>query len=90
MTTADVCMTASGNPEVTESLAPHNRWDEIRAANARNAGRSSSWDALRQGHERSQIAGSSDAASFSAENDRAREQAQFDAMLEAERRKAQT
>jgi hypothetical protein len=65
--------------------SPPSRWDEIRAANARNAAQQSSWDALRQNHERNQVARTDDAYS-STENDRAQEQARFDAMLEAERR----
>ncbi|KAF9822068.1 hypothetical protein IEO21_00062 [Rhodonia placenta] len=66
-----------------------NRWEEIRAANARKAGQSSSWDALRQNHERSRMQGQNGAAGadrLSGETDRAQEQAQFDALLEAERR----
>ena len=64
--------------------SPHSRWDEIRAANARNAAQHSSWDALRQNHERNQVAKIDDAYSFT-DSDRAQEQARFDAMLEAER-----
>ena len=70
------------------------RWDEIRAANAR-AGRSSTWDVLRQSHERNQIPGNSQSTEVpsgppldDADAERAREQARFDAWLEAERKAA--
>lgn len=66
---------------------PHARWDDIRTANARNVGRNSSWDALRQKHERDRVAGTEE-ASFWTENDRTQEQAQFDAMVEEERKRA--
>ncbi|GJE87628.1 hypothetical protein PsYK624_037110 [Phanerochaete sordida] len=69
------------------------RWNEIRTANARGA-QASSWDALRQQHERRRnvddvqqqqppagLPGMSDL-----EAERAQEQARFDAMLEAERK----
>lgn len=75
-------------PAVSETTLK-NRWEEIRAANARKAGQSSSWDALRQNHERSRMQGQNGAAGadrLSGETDRAQEQAQFDALLEAERR----
>ena len=72
---------------------PASRWDEIRAANARGS-RPSSWDALRQQRERGENpdyvqqpvapTGPTDA-----DAERAREQARFDAMLEAERRLSQ-
>ncbi|KIM85322.1 hypothetical protein PILCRDRAFT_817326 [Piloderma croceum F 1598] len=82
-----------GGQSSTESTStrtdtsPHSRWDEIRAANTRNAAQHSSWDALRQNHERNQVARTDDAYS-STESDRAQEQARFDAMLEAERRRS--
>lgn len=67
------------------------RWDEIRAANARTS-RASSWDTLRQQHERGQNTdyvqqpASPANTPTSADLERAQEQARFDAMLEAERR----
>lgn len=76
------------SPESTGTNSPsHGRWDELRAANIKQVGRSSSWDALRQSHERERMVDATD-ASRSTENDRAQKQAQFDAMLEAERRVA--
>ena len=60
------------------------RWDEIRAANARNTGRQSSWDALRQNHERDRV----QKAEGESGSERAQEQARFDAMLEAEEEKS--
>lgn len=75
----------------TPSAAPttaSSRWDQIRAANARNPG-TSSWDTLRQSHERvsvqrSQFGVSTNPDEF-ARNDQATEQARFDALLEQER-----
>ncbi|KAK0506179.1 hypothetical protein EDD18DRAFT_20996 [Armillaria luteobubalina] len=66
----------------------YSRWDQIRAANARNPG-TSSWDTLRQSHERvsvqrSQFGVSTNPDEF-ARNDQATEQARFDALLEQER-----
>ncbi|KAI0348502.1 hypothetical protein BDW22DRAFT_1350728 [Trametopsis cervina] len=76
------------NPRVSS------RWDQIRAANAKG-GKTSTWDALRQGHERNQTSNSDNlhptqvpTATNSADAERMREQAQFDAMLEAERQQA--
>ncbi|KZP31245.1 hypothetical protein FIBSPDRAFT_1037698 [Athelia psychrophila] len=80
---------SANGSETAASSAVHSRWEDIRVANARKSKRSSSWDALREGHERSADVASADDAPFTADNDRAREQAQFDAMLDAERRKSQ-
>ena len=77
----------SNTTSTSTNFPSHGRWDELRAANIKQAGRNSSWDALRQSHERERIADGTD-ASQSTENDRAQEQAQFDAMLEAERKAA--
>jgi len=63
------------------------KWDQIRVENARNAGRQSSWDMIRQQHERARIPSSSTPSSDSSGDDRALEQARFDSLLEAERRK---
>jgi len=63
------------------------RWEEIRAANARSASQSS-WDALRQSHERGRMKGAEGEDRPSEEMDRTQEQAQFDALLEAERKRA--
>lgn len=68
------------------------RWDEIRATNARGA-KPSSWDNLRQKHEKTQISDQlqpSQPPSISNDTDaeRVREQARFDAILEAERKVA--
>jgi hypothetical protein len=68
-------------------------WDAIRAANARTQGKESSWDALRQGHERVRVQGEMEQATqpaSSLKDDRAIAQEQFDALLEAERRRGQS
>ena len=75
----------SGNAPQSSS-----RWEEIRAANARGA-RPSTWDALRQRHEKAQVAdhvqsGHTPSVTNDADVERAREQARFDAMLETERK----
>ncbi|TFK41066.1 hypothetical protein BDQ12DRAFT_678831 [Crucibulum laeve] len=77
-------------PVASPAAASTSKWDQIRATNARKAG-SSSWDNLRQQHERTTIPRSpgggsgSDSVAASANNDRAAEQAEFDALLEKER-----
>ncbi|KAI0778578.1 hypothetical protein BD413DRAFT_601313 [Trametes elegans] len=64
-------------------------WDAIREANARNAGRQSSWDALRERYERQRTAGRvQQKESTEIEDPRAQAQAEFDAILEAERKAA--
>ncbi|KAI0375397.1 hypothetical protein BV20DRAFT_1048541 [Pilatotrama ljubarskyi] len=64
-------------------------WDAIREANARNAGRHSSWDELRQRHERQRTVGRvQQAEAAEVEDPRAQAQAEFDAILEAERKAA--
>ncbi|KAK7694813.1 hypothetical protein QCA50_002001 [Cerrena zonata] len=89
----------SGSTAATQTSRNATKWDEIRAANARGA-QNSAWDVLRQQHERERMLErqqqqqrSSDNGSFASppstrysDDDRAREQARFDAMLEAERR----
>ncbi|KAF8446031.1 hypothetical protein L210DRAFT_3610585 [Boletus edulis BED1] len=69
------------------------RWDEVRAANARSFGQSS-WDTIRQRHERSRLphpSGPPTNSSPSTEaDDRTAAQAKFDALLEAERRRDQS
>jgi len=73
---------------------PKNRWEEIRAVNARPAGYVSSWDTIRQRYERNKLPSSTSSQSngppSSATDDRATEQARFDAILEAERRKGRS
>ncbi|OCH95805.1 hypothetical protein OBBRIDRAFT_883742 [Obba rivulosa] len=65
----------------------HSRWDELRAAKARNDASVSSWESLRQTRDRQQV--SRPRADDQPEMDeRAMEQAKFDAMMEEERRKA--
>lgn len=73
---------------------PSSRWDEIRAASGRGA-KPSSWDALRQGHEKTRVPDQMRSAQVpsvtddaGADAERAQEQARFDAMLEAERKVA--
>ncbi|KAF8898644.1 hypothetical protein BD779DRAFT_1484933 [Infundibulicybe gibba] len=59
---------------------PSSKWDQIRALNSRTAGHSS-WDTLRQNHERARMS----TKNSEEPTDRAMEQAQFDDMLEKER-----
>ncbi len=71
---------------------PRSRWEEIRAASARKA-QTSSWDALRQDHERAAVSDNVQSASIpfplnGVDPERAQEQARFDALLEAERKMA--
>ncbi|EAU93064.1 hypothetical protein CC1G_06784 [Coprinopsis cinerea okayama7 len=81
--------TASSSPSspAAPPAAPTSAWDRIRAANAQQT-QQSSWDALRQSHERSRVPrppqdGSSDNRFY--DSDRAAEQAKFDELLEKER-----
>ncbi|KAG6337337.1 hypothetical protein ID866_1762 [Astraeus odoratus] len=64
------------------------RWEEIRAANARNMGQRSTWDEIRQQHERSKIPPPIDGTAISKQEDRVGAQAKFEAMLEAERQRS--
>ncbi|KAG2159958.1 uncharacterized protein EDB93DRAFT_30480 [Suillus bovinus] len=77
-----------------QAAQPKNRWEEIRAANARSAGYVSSWDTIRQRHERNRLPHSTSSPSSdppsSGMDDRATEQAKFDAILEAERKRGQS
>ncbi|EMD42227.1 hypothetical protein CERSUDRAFT_110760 [Gelatoporia subvermispora B] len=66
---------------------PRTRWDELRVANARNVASDSSWESLRQIHERQQVS-TSQPDDQPEMDERALEQAKFDALLEEERRKA--
>ncbi|KAH9898009.1 hypothetical protein C8Q73DRAFT_683352 [Cubamyces lactineus] len=70
---------------------PKSTWEAIREANARNTGRHSSWDELRQRHERQRTAGrvqQKESVPEEVEDPRAKAQAEFDAILEAERKAA--
>ncbi|KAG1761920.1 hypothetical protein EDD22DRAFT_894044 [Suillus occidentalis] len=86
----------SNAPDATSPQAtqPKNRWEEIRAANARSVGYVSSWDAIRQRHERNRLPNSTSSPGndppSSGMDDRTAEQAKFDAILEAERRRGQS
>lgn len=81
----------AASPQATQ---PQNRWEEIRAANARSVGYASSWDAIRQRHERNRLPNSTSSPRndppSSGVDDRTAEQAKFDAILEAERRRGQS
>ncbi|KAG6888677.1 hypothetical protein C0995_006667 [Termitomyces sp. Mi166 len=82
--------TLSSIPDIQKpSINPPSKWDQIRAANARPS-TNSSWDALRQSHERTRVpsmTSAPDSIAFqrSRDEDRAAEQAKFDEMLERER-----
>ncbi|KAH9837134.1 uncharacterized protein C8Q71DRAFT_756910 [Rhodofomes roseus] len=65
---------------------PKSRWGDIRAANTRGGAQQSSWDVLRQSHERNKIDTDTPEGRPAEETSRTDEQAQFDALLEAERR----
>ncbi|KAI9060197.1 hypothetical protein FKP32DRAFT_1605585 [Trametes sanguinea] len=71
---------------------PKGAWEAIREANARNSGRHSTWDELRQRHERQRAPGRPQARQSEPteeeEDPRAKAQAEFDAILEAERKAA--
>ncbi|KAG2044746.1 hypothetical protein BDR03DRAFT_937151 [Suillus americanus] len=77
-----------------QAAQPKNRWEEIRAANARSSGYASSWDTIRQRHERDRLPNSTSSPTNDPPSpgmdDRAAEQAKFDAILEAERRRGQS
>jgi hypothetical protein len=74
-----------------QAAQPKNRWEEIRAANARSAGYVSSWDTIRQRHERNRLPDSTSSPTNDPPlSDRTAEQAKFDAILEAERRRGQS
>ncbi|KAH9950498.1 hypothetical protein B0H21DRAFT_819296 [Amylocystis lapponica] len=85
-TSAEIARPPSSSSE--DSSRPANRWDQIRAANARNAGQPSSWDILRQQHERERVVKKTVSEDRFDDVDLAEEQARFDAMVDAERRKA--
>ncbi|PIL31578.1 hypothetical protein GSI_06280 [Ganoderma sinense ZZ0214-1] len=77
------------------SARPKSTWEAIREANTQNAGRHSSWDQLRQRHERQRVSESGRVpvqqdtnSSSEIEDPRAKAQAEFDAILEAERKAA--
>ncbi|KAF8560440.1 hypothetical protein OG21DRAFT_1480249 [Imleria badia] len=69
------------------------RWDEVRAANSRNAGQSS-WDTIRQRHERNRLPDPNgppiDSSPITEVDEGAAAQAKFDALLEGERRRGQS
>jgi len=81
---------ASSNTMRTDALAPltvsSSKWEQIRANS--NVSRNSSWDAIRQSHERNHVINPGDTDNCDYETryeDRAKEQAKFDALLEKER-----
>ncbi|EJF67044.1 hypothetical protein DICSQDRAFT_47689 [Dichomitus squalens LYAD-421 SS1] len=73
------------SPAKDAPARPKSTWEAIREANAQNAGKHSSWDELRQRHERRRV---SDSGRESIEDPRAQAQKEFDAILEAERKAA--
>ncbi|TBU34518.1 hypothetical protein BD311DRAFT_746308 [Dichomitus squalens] len=93
------------SPAKEAPVRPKSTWEAIREANAQNAGKHSSWDELRQRHERRRVSDSgqasvgrdqvSDSDSTSPttseiEDPRAQAQKEFDAILEAERKAARS
>ncbi|EIW64380.1 uncharacterized protein TRAVEDRAFT_158572 [Trametes versicolor FP-101664 SS1] len=88
--TASTGTPSSSNASQEPAVRQKSTWDAIREANARNNGRRSSWDELRQRHERQRTAGRvQQNESAEDEDPRAQAQAEFDAILEAERKVAQ-
>ncbi|KAL4064919.1 hypothetical protein V8B97DRAFT_1919869 [Scleroderma yunnanense] len=80
----------SGSETGNQTTAFKSRWDEIRAANARGVGQHSTWDVIRQRHERHKVSSPSSTGDESANNeqeDRVVAQARFEAMVEAERQR---
>ncbi|KAK1232699.1 hypothetical protein PQX77_004175 [Marasmius sp. AFHP31] len=63
---------------------PHTQWDEIRGSKS-NTATPSTWDKLRQNAERSAVQSNPDQQRSTNDDDRARAQAEFDALLEKER-----
>ncbi|KAI0639796.1 hypothetical protein C8Q77DRAFT_1152743 [Trametes polyzona] len=90
--TDSAALTDSSSPSSAshESPArPKSAWEAIREANARNSGRHSSWDELRQRHERQRTVNRvQQKEPAEIEDPRAQAQAEFDAILEAERKAA--
>jgi len=95
-TSSDTSSAPSQQPTATHSSS--GRWDEIRAANSKS-GTLSSWDLLRQAHERSRVQNQTESGSqepeepsdFDNKGDPTRppsDEARFSAMLEAERRRS--
>ncbi|KAI0257648.1 hypothetical protein BJV78DRAFT_1278129 [Lactifluus subvellereus] len=71
-------------PSSAQSSQSKSRWEEIRAEHARSIATRSSWDELRQNTSRPKA----ESAGGDQPTERLAEQQKFDAMLEAERRKA--
>jgi len=91
----DTPNSAEAVPQPITTNPTSSRWGQIRAANS-NTGRLSSWDTIRQAHEHNRVQSSSSSGSQQhealdferkEESTRALDEAQFDAMLEAERRR---
>jgi len=76
--------TLPGDTPTSPPTKPPSKWDQIRAANTRGAS-NSSWDALRQNHERARMDNPNEDPKNPGGDDRAAEQAKFDALLEKER-----
>jgi hypothetical protein len=84
---APTTQAAAPNPVTPPSTKAASKWDQIRAVNSRTIN-NSSWDTLRQNHERERVANSSNTGDDPEQirgDDRAAEQARFDALLEKER-----
>ena len=74
----------------TTNARSKSTWDAIREANSQSAGKHSAWDELRQRHERQRVSGRVAMSQNvpEVEDPRAKAQAEFDAILEAERKAA--
>ncbi|KAJ3568795.1 hypothetical protein NP233_g5470 [Leucocoprinus birnbaumii] len=88
ITAEPVTQSTIQTPSASSETRPKSQWDQIRAANAAKT-TSSSWDALRQRHEKPRVQNSGtctgQATNDQQVDDRAAEQAKFDALLEKER-----
>ncbi|KAL9716156.1 hypothetical protein Ac2012v2_000601 [Leucoagaricus gongylophorus] len=86
-TSPDCQSTQTQNSSPGTEARPSSRWDQIRTANATTTA-SSSWDALRQQHEKTHVQRHNthaDQHTNTQTDDRITEQARFDALLEKER-----
>ena len=81
---------AASDGAAAATARPKGAWDAIREANAQRTGKHSTWDELRERHERQRVSERVPVQqrASEAEDPRAKAQAEFDAILEAERRAA--
>lgn len=78
---------ANDTPPRSSDGTSQNRWEESRTSKSKPGVQNSPGNVLIQNHEREKVAASVDASQL-VDGGRAQEQAQWDALLEAERREA--